>query len=70
MPQKTFDDKSTSVQVMAWCCQATSITWANVDLYICCHIAWLGLNEINATSYFSADFVTLIILANIELVYF
>ena len=24
MPQNTFDDKSTLVQVMAWCCQATS----------------------------------------------
>ena len=24
MPENTFDDKSTSVQVMAWCCQATS----------------------------------------------
>ena len=23
MPQNTFDDKSTLVQVMAWCCQAT-----------------------------------------------
>ena len=24
MPQNTFDDKSKLVQVMAWCCQATS----------------------------------------------
>ena len=24
MPPNTFNDKSTSVQVMAWCCQATS----------------------------------------------
>ena len=31
MPQNIFHDKSTLVQVMAWCCQAAiMITWANV----------------------------------------
>ena len=41
-----YDDKSTWVQIMAWCRQATSITWANVDPDPCCHIASLGHNEL------------------------
>ena len=43
MPEKLIDDKSTLVQVMAWCRHATSIAWAKVD---CCHVASLGLNEL------------------------
>ena len=39
------DDKSTLVQVMAWCRQATAITSANVDTDLCGHIASLGHNE-------------------------
>ena len=31
----TDDGKSTLVQVMAWCHQATTITWANVDPDLC-----------------------------------
>ena len=31
MWQSTFDDMTTSVQVMAWCRQATTLTRANVD---------------------------------------
>ena len=29
------DDKSTLFQVMAWCHQATSYTWANIDPDLC-----------------------------------
>ena len=39
------DDKSTLVQVMAWCRQATSHYWANVDPVFCCYMASLGPNE-------------------------
>ena len=42
----TDDGKSTLVQVMAWCHQATTITWANVDPDLCRHMALLGLNMI------------------------
>ena len=35
MSQKSFDDKSTLVQVMAWCLEEKVITWANVDPYPC-----------------------------------
>ena len=31
MTQDIADDKSTLVQVMAWRCPTTDITWANVD---------------------------------------
>ena len=47
MPLDLTDDKSTLVQVMAWCRQA--ISWANVDLDLCCHMhdmASLGHNEL------------------------
>ena len=40
-------DISTLVQVMAWCRQATTITWANVVPDHCRHMPSLGLNEIN-----------------------
>ena len=45
MPLDITDDKSTLVQVMAWCHQA--ITWANVDPDLCRKMASLGLNELN-----------------------
>ena len=32
-------DKSTLVYVMAWLCQATSITWANVDPDLCHYVS-------------------------------
>ena len=41
------DDKSTLVQVMAWCHQATSHYLCNVDPNVCCHMASLGHNELN-----------------------
>ena len=42
------DDKSTLVQVMAWCCQATqAITWTNVDPDLCHHMMSPGHNEFN-----------------------
>ena len=40
------DNESTLVQVIAWCCQATSVTWASVDPDLCCHVASLGHNEL------------------------
>ena len=41
MLQNTFDDKSTLVKVMAWCCQVTSHYQANVDpdLFRCVYLA-------------------------------
>ena len=53
MPLDLTDDKSTLVQVMAWCRQATkqqAITWANVDLDLCRHMVSLGHNELNRRS--------------------
>ena len=46
MPPDLTDDKSTSVQVMAWCRQATSHYLSNVDPDLCRQIASLGLNEL------------------------
>ena len=40
------NDQSTLVQVMAWCRQATTITWANVDPDICRYMVSLGYNEL------------------------
>ena len=40
MPQDITDDKSTLVQVMAWCRQA------NVDPDLCRQMASLGFNEL------------------------
>ena len=44
MPLDLTDDKSTLVQVMAWCRQA--ITWANVYPDLCHEMASLDLNEL------------------------
>ena len=42
VPQNSFDDKSTLVQVMAWCRQAwwrhQAITWTTVDQDMCCQL--------------------------------
>ena len=47
MPQDLTDDKSTLVQVMAWCHQTTShYTWISVDQDLQCHMASLGPNEL------------------------
>ena len=46
MPMDLTDGKSTLVQVMAWCRQAT-ITWANVDQDLCHHMASLGDHELS-----------------------
>ena len=40
------DDNPTLVQVMAWCRQATTITWANIDQDLCRQMASLGLSEL------------------------
>ena len=40
------DDKPRLVQVMAWCCQATSHYLSHVDLDPCHHMASLGHNEL------------------------
>ena len=45
MPLDLTDDKSTLVQVMAWCRQATTITWANADPDLCHQMVSLDLNE-------------------------
>ena len=48
MPQKPFDDKSTLVQVMAWCHQALqAIILATVDPDLCCYMSSLGHNVLN-----------------------
>ena len=44
MPQDLTDDKSTLVQVMAWCRQA--IAWTSVDQDLQCHMVSLGPNEL------------------------
>ena len=50
LSQNIPNAKSTLVQVMAWCCQATShyisSTWANVDQDLCHHTASLHPNEL------------------------
>ena len=38
--------QSTLVQVMAWCRQAVTITWASIDPDICCHVESLGHYEL------------------------
>ena len=47
MPLDLTDDKSTLVQVMAWCHQEQAITWADVDPDLCHPMASLGLNELS-----------------------
>ena len=48
MPLDLTDDKSTSVQVMAWCRQATSHYLSQCfDPDLCHHMASLGLNELS-----------------------
>ena len=47
MPQNLFDnDKSTLVQVMAWCRQATSHYLSQCEPRSCPHMALLGRNEL------------------------
>ena len=46
MPLDLTDDKSTLVQALACCHQATSHTWANADPDLCHQMASLGLNEL------------------------
>ena len=47
MPQDLIDDKSTLVQVMAWCREATTIARTSVDQYLQRHMASLGPNELS-----------------------
>ena len=46
MPQNLTDDKSTLVQIVAWCRQAPSHCLSQVDPDLCCHMASLGVNEL------------------------
>ena len=47
MPQNTLDGEPTLVQIMAWCLQQLAITWANVDIDLCCcYMASQGHNEL------------------------
>ena len=46
MSQNTFDDTSTSIQVIAWCRQATQFTRANIDPSLCYPMMSLGHNEL------------------------
>ena len=58
------DDKSTMVQVMAGCHQATShyLTWVSDDLDLCHHLASLGHNELKWLPYLKGYKSTLIYL--------
>ena len=40
-------DKSTMVQVMAWCPRQQAITWTNVDPDLCLHMVSLRHNELS-----------------------
>ena len=46
MPQDLTDDKSTLVQVMAWCRMQQAITWTSVDQDLQRHMASLCPNEL------------------------
>ena len=46
MSRDLSEDKSTLVQVRAWCGHQQAITWANVDPDLCRHMASLGHNEL------------------------
>ena len=46
MSMEFTDDQSSLVQVMAWCHQATSITWANVDPDLYHHMVSPDQNEL------------------------
>ena len=50
MPQNLTNEKATLVQLMAPCCQAWTIMWANVDpdLWLCPLIVSVGHSELNA----------------------
>ena len=62
MPQNPIDDKSTLVQVMAWCLRHQAITWTNVDPDLCHHMAWLGHNELTHVMLKIAGFLQMIAL--------
>ena len=49
MPQDLTDDKSTLVQVMAWCCQATSHYLSQCWLSSCRLMASLGHNKLRCS---------------------
>ena len=46
MPHDLTDNQPTSVQVIAWCRQASTITWADVDSVPCRLMALLGHNDL------------------------
>ena len=47
MPQNLTDDKSTLVQVMAWCRQAKAVTWTSVDQDLQRHMVSVGPNKLS-----------------------
>ena len=55
VPLDLTDDKSTLVQVLAWCNQATSHTWANVHPDLCHQMASLGLNELKKKRWYDLN---------------
>ena len=50
MPWDLLDDKSTLVQVMAWCHHQQAITWANVDIVPYRHVASWGHNVLRSVN--------------------
>ena len=50
-PQNNFDGKSTLVQVIDWCHQATGLPWVKVDPDLCHHMPGQGRNKLNTDIY-------------------
>ena len=46
MAQNRFNETSTMAQLIAGCCQLSSITWANVDSELCQQMLSLSHNEL------------------------
>ena len=51
-PQNFTNEKSILVQVMAWCRQATSLTWASIEPDLCHHMASPDHNELTERTHF------------------
>ena len=59
MPQNFINDKSAFFQLMAWCCQATIITWVNVDPDVCLHMVSQGHSELTCSDNIPDDFANI-----------
>ena len=55
MWENLTNEKSTLIQIMAWCHEAT-ITWANTDPDLCCDMATLSHNELVIRMYMKIPF--------------